>query len=131
MVAEADGEGLVAGSEDLVEKGFDVFFVFCDELFLTAAGVDDEADAQGQLIVVGEETDFLRDGVFDDGEVVFGEAGNDVAFGVVNAEGGVDEMGFYLDDRDSLRVGRSWQEKDGKDQLRESQHRWGTCGLRF
>jgi hypothetical protein len=31
MVAEADGEGLVAGFEDLAEKRFDVFLVLFDQ----------------------------------------------------------------------------------------------------
>src|ERR1700678_2830512 len=130
MVAEADGECLIAWFEDLVEKVFDVFLVLFDELLLAAAGVDDEADAQGELVVVGEETDLLRDAIFDDGEVVFGEASYDTAFGVVNAEGGVDEMGFHLDDRYALTMGRHRQKSDGKDQLRRSQHNSGTCRLR-
>ncbi len=72
MVAEANGEGLVGGFENLVEKGFDVLFVLLDELFLAAAFVDDETDAERELRVVGEEADFLRDAVFDDGEVILG-----------------------------------------------------------
>jgi hypothetical protein len=130
MVAEADGEGLVAGFEDLVEEGFDILLVLLDELLLTAAGVDDEADAQRELIVVGEEADLLRHTVFDDREVVFGETGYDPAFCIVDADGGVDEVGFDLNDGDTLRVGQDWQEKDGVAQLWESKHDGGTCCLR-
>jgi hypothetical protein len=43
--------------------------MFFSEFFLTAAGVDDETDAERELIVVGEEANLLRDAVFDDGEV--------------------------------------------------------------
>jgi hypothetical protein len=104
MVAEAEGEGLIAGFEDPVEKDFDVFLVFLDEFSLTAACVDDETDAQGELTVVSEEADFLGDSVFEDGEVVLGEAGYDVAVGVPHTEGSVDEMGLHLNNRDVLCV---------------------------
>src|ERR1700730_549167 len=105
MVAEADREGLVVGFEDLAEKGFDVFLVFFDEFFLTAAGVDDEAYAQGKLVVVGEEGNLLWDAIFDYGEVVLGETGYDSSVCVANAQGGVDEVGLHLNDGDALRVG--------------------------
>ena len=111
MVAEADGEGLVAGFKNLVEKGFDVFLMFFDEFLLTAAGVDDEADAEGELVVMGEEANLLRDAVFDDGEVVLGEAGYDAAVWVADAEGGVDEVGLHRDDGNALRVGEECQQK--------------------
>lgn len=131
MVAEADGECLIGGFEDLVEEGFDILLVLFDELLLTAAGVDDEADAQRELIVVGEEADLLRYAVFDDREVTLGEAGYDPAFCIVDADGGVDEVGFYLNNGDALCVGQDWQEKDGVDQLWESKHDGGTCCPRF
>src|SRR5271170_6133801 len=57
VVAEAEGEGLVVGFEDLVEKGFDVLLVFLHEFFLASAFVDDEADAERELLVVSKETD--------------------------------------------------------------------------
>jgi hypothetical protein len=104
VVAEADGECLVGGFEDLVEEGFDVLLVLFDELLLTAAGVDDEADAEGELVVMGKEAYLLRDAVFDDGEVILGEAGDGEALGVVDAESGVDEVGFYMNVGDALRV---------------------------
>ena len=84
---------------------------------------DDEADAEGQLIVVGEEADLLRDAVFDDGEVVPGEAGYDAAVRVVDAESGVDEVCLYLEDGDALRERKSDQ-KNRAHQKKETRHDW-------
>ena len=127
MVAEADCEGLIIGFKNLVEEGLDVFLVLLDELFLASTLVDDEADAEGKLGVVGEEADFLWNAVFDDGEVVLSEAGNDAALCVVNAESGVDEVGFDSDDREALRVGKHRCQKQGRDQKKEPSHDGGTC----
>ena len=48
---------------------------------------------------MSEEANLLRNPVFDDGEVVLSETSDDAAICVTHAEGGVDEMGFNLDDR--------------------------------
>jgi len=55
VIAEAEGEGLVVGFEDLVEECLDVFLVFFDEFFLASAFVDDEPNAERNLVIVGEE----------------------------------------------------------------------------
>jgi hypothetical protein len=70
MVAETEGEGLIAGLKDLLEEGFDVLLVLFNELLLASACVDDEADAERKLSIVGKESDLLRDTVFENGEVV-------------------------------------------------------------
>ena len=106
VVAEANGEGLIVGFKNLVQEGLDVFLMLLDELLLASTFVDDEADAEGKLGVVGEEADFLWNAVFDNGEVVLSEAGYDAAVCVVNAESGIDEVGFDFDDWDALRVNR-------------------------
>ena len=106
MVSEAKSEGLVARSEDLAEKGFNVLLVFFNELFLASAFVDDETNAERELSVVCEETDLLRDTIFDDSEVILGEISDDTAVRVAHTQGCVDKMGFYFDDRNVLRVGK-------------------------
>jgi hypothetical protein len=127
VVAEADGEGLIIGFENLAEEGLDVFLVLLDELLLASTFVDDKADAEGKLGVVGEEADFLWNAIFDDGEIILSEAGYDATVCVVNAESGVDEVGFNSDDREALRVGKDRCQKQGRDQKEESSHDGGTC----
>ena len=58
---------------------------------------------------MGEEADLLWDAVFDDSEVFLGEAGDDAAVGIVDTEGGVDEVSFDLDVWDALSQGRFGQ----------------------
>jgi len=106
VVAEANGEGLIVGFKNLVEEGLDVFLMFLDEFLLASTFIDDEADAVGKLCVVGEEADLLWNAVFDDCEVALSEAGYDAAVCVVNAESGIDEVSFDLDDREALRANR-------------------------
>ena len=47
-------------------------YVLLDEFCLASAFVDDEADAERELVVVGEEANLLRDAVFDYCEVILG-----------------------------------------------------------
>ena len=60
---------------------------------------------------MGEETDLLRDAVFDDSEVVPCETGYEAAVCVANAKGRVDEVGFDLNDRYALRERRDGQQE--------------------
>jgi hypothetical protein len=127
VVTEAESEGLVVGFEDLVKECFDVFLVLFNELFLASAFIDDEADAQRELIIVGEKTDLLRDAILDDGEVVLCESGDDVAVCVTDAQRGVNEVGFDFDDGNALRGDKDRWQKQGGDQKKESSHDRGTC----
>ena len=122
MIAEAECKGLIVGFENLAKKCLDVFLVLLDEFFLASAFVDDEADAERELVVVCEEADFLRDAILDDGEVVLGQTGDDAAVSVADAERGVDEVGLDFDDRDPLSVGNGCKEKQERDQKRELRH---------
>jgi hypothetical protein len=111
VVPEAGSEGLVIGFEDLVKECFDVLLMFLDELLLTSAFIDDETDTQGELIVVGEEADLLRNAVFDDGEVLLSETANNATVCVSDTKGGVDKMGLHFDDGNLLSSGKKCRQK--------------------
>jgi hypothetical protein len=49
VVAEADGEDLVAGVKDGVEEFLDVFAVALEEVALAVAGVDEQAECERQV----------------------------------------------------------------------------------
>lgn len=114
VVAEADGEGLILRLQDLLEKGFDVLLVLLDEFGLAAADVDDEAYADGEPGGGGEEADLLPDAVLNDFEVFKGEVLDDAALRIMDADGGVDEVGFDFE-CGGLRVqGRDVEDGEGE-----------------
>jgi len=110
VVAEADGEGLILRLQDLLEKGFDVLLVLLDEFGMAAADVDDEAYADGEPGGGGEEADLQPDAVLNDFEVFKGEVLDDAALRIMDADGGVDEVGFDFECGD-LRV-QGWDAED-------------------
>src|SRR5580698_1277453 len=96
-----------------MEEVGDIALVILDELFLAPAGVNDKADAEVELIGVGEEADRLGDAVLDNGEVFLGKVVDEAAGGVVDAHRGVDQMSLHFQGREVLSKGAEWQ-KEGR-----------------
>ena len=106
---EGDEEGFVLGGEDVFEElGAGGLFEGKDVL-LAAAGVEEDADGEGEIFLLGEVLGFLEGLVLVDAAVVFVEVG-DVAALVADGEVDVDEIdvdfeGLDVADVDGLGLG--------------------------
>ncbi len=98
MVAEADREDLVLGAEDLLQEELNILGVALEEFVLRVGAVDEQADAEREFGFAGEGDDLLRNSVFEYLEGVLIEAGDELAGGVVDAEGEGDEMDLGVED---------------------------------
>ena len=76
-----------------------------DELALTTAGIDNQADAQRQLRLVGEELNLLSNTVFKDFEIIAAKPSDKLALSGSYATGHVDEHDISVEARVLLRYG--------------------------
>ncbi len=93
---EGDEEGLVLGGEDLFEEARAGLLLEGKDVLLAAAGIEQNADGEGEIFLLGEVFDGLRIVVLVDLAVFLAEAG-DVAVLVADGEIGVDEVDVELE----------------------------------
>ena len=80
FVIEVDEEGFVfIFAEDVVEEGAAGGAFLIEDAALAEAGVDEEAEGEGEIGFFGEIGDGLGLGVLFEGEVVFGKIADEVA----------------------------------------------------
>ena len=108
---EGDEEGLVLGGEDVFEELGAGLLLEGEDVHLAAGGVEQDADGEGEVLLLGEVLDGLRALVLEDAAVVLVEVG-DVAVLVADGEVDVDEVdvdleGLGLADSDGLGAGAS------------------------
>ena len=94
---EGDEEGVVAGGEDVFEEAVGGLLLEGEDALLAAAGVEEDADGEGEILLLGEGLDDLGLVVVEDAAVGGGEV-EDVAVGVADGEVGVDETGGEVED---------------------------------
>lgn len=101
---EVDEEGFVfVFAEDVVEEGAAGGAFLIEDAALAEAGVDEEAEGEGEIGFFGEIGDCLGLGVLFEGEVVFGEIADQVA--VFVADGGEEVDGGDADGDGGLLAG--------------------------
>ena len=88
---EGDEEGLVLGGEDVFEELGAGLLLEGEDVDLASAGVEENADGEGEIFFLGEVLGLLQVLVFKDGAVVLVEVG-DVAVLVADGEVDVDEV---------------------------------------
>ena len=89
---EADHERQVLGAQDLIQKIGPDFLLHLEHLPLAAAGIDQNAQGQGEVGFGGEILDGLRVAVLVDLEVVPGQIGNQPAFLIFDIEEELDNI---------------------------------------
>lgn len=92
MIPEAHEECAVVGAEHVVQEDFEVVPVLFVEAFLTAAGVEDEAEGERNVEAASEMGDLLGHGVFGDLEVIFGEVVDEGTVDIANGKGDGNEV---------------------------------------
>src|ERR1039457_4931907 len=95
LFAEADEESFVLLLQDLGEELGGGAALDLDQVALAARNVDQEADGEGEIGFAREILDGLRLAVFEDGEILFGEVGDECALFV--ADGGQDADDIDID----------------------------------
>lgn len=101
---EGDEEGEVAGGEDVFEEGDGVLLLEGKDALLAAGGVEEDADGEGEVFLLGEGLDGLGLVVVEDAAVGGGEV-EDVAGFVADGEVGLDEAGGEVEGG-GVEVGR-------------------------
>jgi hypothetical protein len=110
FVGELDEEGLVGSGaaggrchhlalHHFVQEGFAGSALVFEGTADRAAGVDEEAEGQREVVVLVEVADGLRTAVDGEGEVGLGEVLDEGAFFVADDDGKVDELGVDGDGR--------------------------------
>ncbi len=95
---ELHDEGFVfRGGEHLVEEGAAGGALFVDDVALGEAGVDEQAEDEGEVGVLVEVADGLGFAVDLEDEVVLGEVLDEGAFFVADDDGEIDEAGVNGD----------------------------------
>ena len=82
----------------MLQKEFNIFGVALEEFALRIRAVDEQPDAQRQFGFAGEGDDLLRDAVFEYPEGFLIEPGDELAGGVVNAEGERHQVDLGVED---------------------------------
>ena len=88
---EGDEEGLVFGGEDVFEELCAGLLFEGEDVALAATGVEEDADGEGKIFLLGEVLGLLESLVFVDAAVVFVEVGDEAAL-VADGEVDVDEV---------------------------------------
>ena len=86
-----DERAILVRAEHLAEEAIAGGALFGQEAALADAGIDQEAERQGQAGFLGEIADGLRAAVFFEGEIVLGEVGDHVALSVANRGEEIDD----------------------------------------
>ncbi len=95
LTGELDDEGLILGrGEHLVEEGAAGGALFVDDAALAAAGVDEEAEGKGKVLVEVEVADGLRVAVDLEDEVILGEVLDEGSLFIANDDGEVHQAGI-------------------------------------
>ena len=106
---EGDEEGFVFGGEDVFEELGSGLLLEGEDVDLAAAGVEEDADGEGEIFFLGKVLGLLEDLVLEDAAVVFVEVGDEAAL-VADGEVDVDEVdvdfeGLGVADVDGLGLG--------------------------
>src|ERR1700756_3512016 len=70
MVAEAQHEGAVFGSEDVLQENFEIVLVLPGVMLLAAAGINNDSESERNIGTPGKECNLLRNRVLKKLEVV-------------------------------------------------------------
>jgi len=90
-----------------------------DELALTTAGIDNQADAQRQLRLVGEELNLLSNTVFKDFEIIAAKPRDKLTVSGSHATCHIDQRDISVEARVLLRWGNRGKHEERDD---ESEH---------
>src|SRR5262249_10998938 len=101
---------------------FEVFLVLLREMFLAAAGVNDESERERDVDAFGKEGDLLRNVVLEDFDVVLGKVVDECAARIAGGEGYVHKIHARLERSGLL----SLETRAGKTCRREEQRDHGT-----
>ena len=93
---EGDEEGLVLGGDDVLEELGSGLLLEGQDAYLAAAGVEEDADGEGEVLLLGEVLGGLEGLVLVDAAVVLVEVG-DVAVLIADGEVDVDEVDVDLE----------------------------------
>ena len=115
-MVEVDEERFVfVFAEDMVEEGVAGGAFLIEDAALAEAGVDEEAEGEGEIGLFGEIGDGLGLGVLFEGEVVFGEVADEVAMFVADSGQEIDGGDVYGDGRLLAKQWKSGEEeKEGR-----------------
>ena len=128
VVAEAHQEGAVARAQDGLEERFEIPAVGLDERVLAAADIDDQPEIEGHVGGGGEEGDFLRRAVFEDGEILLMQTGDQAALRVADGEGYVHQVDVHA--KGSLGEGGEKQQGRAGELHHEIQRTGAGNGMR-
>ncbi len=94
---EGDEKGFIFGAQNAAEKSGSRLLLQGKNVLLAAAGVEQDPQGQGLIVLGSEVLDLLRGLVFQDGEVVLGEVGNQRAVLVMDGEVKADQVDVDLE----------------------------------
>jgi hypothetical protein len=95
LARELDDAGLIAGSgEHLFEKSSAGGSLLVEDTALTEAGIDQQAESEGEIGVLVEVADVLGVAVYLKNEVVFSEVLDEGPFLIADDDGEIDEAGI-------------------------------------
>ena len=93
---EGDEEGFVLGGEHVAQEGCAGLLFEGKDVHLAAGGVEQDANGEGKVLLLGKVLDGLRGLVFGEGAVVLDQVG-DEAFAVAGGEVEVDQVDLDVD----------------------------------
>src|SRR6266852_1288018 len=115
MVSEAQHEGPVLWPKDILKEHLQVVLVLLGEMILAAAGIDNQSESERHVGTSGEESNFLRNRVLKNLEVVLGQVFDQCPAGIPYREGHTDKV--------DLDANRLLRKTDGSQQCK---HQRGT-----
>ena len=92
MVAEAQHEGTVLWPEDILKEHLQVVLVLFGEMILAAASIHDQSQGERHVGTSREESNFLRNRVLKNLEIVLGQVFDQCATGIPYREGHVHKV---------------------------------------
>src|SRR3984893_3502041 len=97
MITETNQKCAVFGSQDIRQKDLQIMLMLLGKLVLAAANVHDQPERQRDLHTPGKEGNFLRYGVLEDLDIVFGEVLNQGAARISRAKSHADRLNLDPD----------------------------------
>ncbi len=92
MVSKADKECPVPGAQDLFKKDFQIVAMLLVEVLLAVAEINDQAQRKRKVDTAGEKRDLLRNGVFEDFDIVFGKVFHQGPTGIARRKRDIDKV---------------------------------------
>jgi hypothetical protein len=97
VIAETGQKGAVARRQHILEEFLQVVLMLPDEVFLAAAGIDDEAKRERNIRAAGEKRYLLRDAVFEDLKIVLRQPGGQRAVRIPHRKRHVNQVYVHAD----------------------------------